>query len=471
MLASAAPRTRHVWSRAGSVRARTTAGAALTVALALGAVLVTELQRRALTENIDSSLERRADDLAALLAEGPLPSLLGGAGAGGGDETLSQILDAGGRVVSASANIEGAPPIAEGFVPARGRVLRTAHELAVGDDPFRVLAQRLERGDGVYTLYVAESLDAVGDSTEALGRIFVIAVPLMVSLVAVVTWFFVGRALSPVEAIRAEVAGISGGNLQRRVPEPRTNDEIARLATTMNEMLGRLEAAYERERQFVADASHELRSPLTSIRTQIEVDLAHPEGANAQDTAHAVLEETRRLERLVDDLLRLAREDGVATTRMVPVDFDDIVLREATRARAGNQLQIDTTHVSGAQLLGDPDQLTRVVRNLLDNAVRFARSRVTLSLGEQAAALVLTIEDDGPGIPREHHERIFDRLLRLDAARSRSAGGSGLGLAITREIVERHGGVIAVDAGFTQGARFVLRVPSSSATNARAASS
>ena len=463
MLASASARLRRAWSRAGSVRARTTAGAALTVAVALvlGAVVVIALQQRALTENIDTSLEQRADDLAALLAAGSLPSVLGGSEQGRSDETLAQILDANGDVVAASANIAGDPPITEGFVPATGREFRTFDELPIDDDPFRVLSQRLERADGAYTLYVATSLDPVDESTAALRRIFVVGVPLMVSLVAGVTWFFVGRALSPVEAMRAEVAGITSEDLHRRVPEPETDDEIHRLAHTMNGMLERLEAAQRRQQRFVADASHELRSPLTNIRAQLEVDLARPDSSQPLLTEQAVLEETIRLERLVDDLMHLARGDVAGTIRSEPVDLDDIVFREIERVRAQEGPAIDSSLISGAQLDGDRDQLTRAVRNLLENAVRHAESRVTVALAEHdgAGQLTLSIEDDGPGIAAEAREHVFERFARLSDSRSRAGGGVGLGLAITRDIVSRHHGEIFVDPAYEAGARFVVRLP------------
>ena len=470
MLASAGSRLRRAWSRAGSVRARTTAGAALTVAVALvlGAVVVIALQQRALTENIDTSLEQRADDLAALLAAGSLPSVLGTSGQGRRDETLAQILDANGRVVAASANIASDPPITGGFVPATGREFRTFDELPIDDDPFRVLVQRIARADGAFTLYVATSLDPVDESTAALRRIFVVGVPLMVSLVAGVTWFFVGRALSPVEAMRAESPGsrartctATSEDLHRRVPEPATDDEIHRLARTMNAMLERLEAAQRRQQRFVADASHELRSPLTNIRAQFEVDLARPGSSQPLLTEQAVLEETIRLERLVDDLMHLARGDVAGTIRSEPLDLDDIVFREIERVRASGGPAIDSSLVSGAQLDGDRDQLTRAVRNLLENAVRYAESRVTVALAEHdgAGQLTLSIEDDGPGIAREARERVFERFARLSESRSRDGGGVGLGLTITSDIVSRHGGEIFVDPAYEAGARFVVRFP------------
>ena len=442
-----------------SLRVRITATASIAVAIALivGAVVVSEVQTRRLTDNVDSSLRVRADDLRALLAEGSLPSVLS---VRDSEDALVQVVGPDGRVVAASANIAGEPPLIEGFAPDGDGELRTFDELPIDDGPFRVIARRLETRDGVYTIYVAETLEDVGESAAVLNRSLVFAVPLLVLLVGGLTWLVVGRALAPVEAIRAEVSEIGGEQLHRRVPVPGTEDEIGRLARTMNAMLERLETARERQQRFVADASHELRSPLTNIRAEIEVDLARPAEAQPLETERRVLEEALRLERLVDDLLLLARGDAVGRAiQPRPVDLDDIVFREIERIRGREQVAVDNRGVSGAQLLGDRDQLTRVVRNLLENATRFASERVTVTLSEDGDAITFAVADDGPGILPEDRERIFERFTRVDEARARDAGGAGLGLAIARDIVERHSGSIAVDATYAAGARFVVRLP------------
>ena len=265
--------------------------------------------------------------------------------------------------------------------------------------------------------------------------------------------------------MRAEVADITSEELHRRVPERASDDEVRRLARTMNGMLERLEAAQRRQQRFVADASHELRSPLTNMRAQLEVDLARPDASQPLQTEQAVLEETIRLERLVDDLMHLARGDVAGTIRSEPVDLDDIVFREIERVRAQGGPAIDSSLVSGAQLEGDRDQLTRAVRNLLENAVRHAASRVTVALAEHgqggggAGELTLSVEDDGPGIAAEARERVFERFARLSDSRSRDGGGVGLSLAITPDIVSRHRGEIFVDPAYETGARFVVRLP------------
>jgi signal transduction histidine kinase len=246
-------------------------------------------------------------------------------------------------------------------------------------------------------------------------------------------------------------------------PQPTGGDEIARLAHTMNAMLDRVETSVRRQQRFVADASHELRSPLTRIRSELEVDLAHPATADLAATHRSVLEETAALQRLLEDLLQLARSDaGVTAPRRERLDLDDIVLRDAHRLHAEGRVEVDASGVFAAQIHGDPEQLARAVRNLTDNAARHATGVVSVSLAEQDGAAVLSVADDGPGIPTDQHERVFERFTRLDQARTPGAGGAGLGLAITREIVERHGGTITIDADHRPGTRFVVVLPTDS---------
>ena len=244
------------------------------------------------------------------------------------------------------------------------------------------------------------------------------------------------------------------------MPEPATRDEVAELARTMNEMLERVERAAENQHRFVADASHELRSPLARMRAELEIDVGHPATADLVATHRSLLEETENLQRLVEDLLTLARvEANVANRRVRELDLDDIVLREAQRIRAGTTLTVATAGVSAAQVQGDPDELTRVVRNLLDNAVRHARRTITIGLVEDDGRATLTVADDGVGIPPAEEARIFERFVRLDESRSTRDGGSGLGLAIARDLVVRNGGTIRLDHSHSPGARFVVQIP------------
>lgn len=279
-------------------------------------------------------------------------------------------------------------------------------------------------------------------------------------MVGVTTWLVVGRSLAPVDAMRREVEEISAAQLHRRVPDPAGQDEIAWLAYTMNRMLDRLEAAHLRQRRFISDASHELRSPVAAIRQHAEVALAHPETTSVTGLAGLVLSEDQRVQRLVEDLLLLARADeGMVAVRGGPVDLDDLVFAEARRLRESTELRISGAAVSAGRVTGDAAALSRVLRNLGDNAARHAHGAIAFGLAGRDDQVVLTIEDDGPGIPAADRERVFGRFVRLDTARARDDGGSGLGLAIVAELVRAHGGKVSVDSGDLGGARVEIRLP------------
>jgi signal transduction histidine kinase len=306
----------------------------------------------------------------------------------------------------------------------------------------------------------------VHDSAAALRLALLLAAPLIALVLGALIWWFVGRTLRPVEAIRTQVAAIGGEALDRRVPVPSTGDELGRLARTMNQMLDRLEQSAEQQRRFVADASHELRSPLTRMRAELEVDLAHPDTADPFATHRSALEEVIGLQHLTDDLLSLARArsgagDGVAAE----VDLDDLVVAATRRLRAVDRVDLDTTGVEAARVRGDPTQLGRVIANLLDNAVRHAASSVAVELRSRPDGTAeLVVADDGPGIPVEQRERVFEPFTRLDEARSADHGGTGLGLAIARDLVISHGGTIAItDAPDGVGTRVVVTLPGNAA--------
>ena len=280
-------------------------------------------------------------------------------------------------------------------------------------------------------------------------RTLAITVPAVVFLLGVLTWWLIGRVLRPVDTMRAQMAEITASNLGGRIPEPGTGDEIDRLARTMNETLARVEDAVRHQQRFVADASHELRSPLTRIRTELEVDLSQPDqAADPIATERSVLAETIGLQRLVDDLLHLARSDAAATEFAgVSVDLDDIVLSEARWLVERGQVIVDSRHVSAANVTGVPSQLTRAVQNLLDNAERHASTTVTITLAETDGHARLTVSRRRRRDSGRQAGEVFERFTRLDEARTRDAGGTGLGLAITRDIVERHGGTIRLADG------------------------
>jgi len=432
-----------------SVRFRVTALATLAVVIVLVATSVglVAAQRRLLRGDLEDSLRQRATQLLAS-ADVPPGDVLA-------DDAFYQVVAPDGTVASSSANAEGLGPLVAAPPPGEDAV-QTTSDLPIDDDSFLVVSV----SDDGRVAHAGAALDDINEAGAALARVLWIGVPIVVVLLAGVVWWLVGRTLRPVEAIREEVEQMKANDLTRRVPVPRSDDEIAGLARTMNAMLARVETATRRQQAFVADASHELRSPLTRIRSELEVDLAHPADADLRGTQRSVLAETVGLQRLVDDLLYLARSDAGAQPRRVdPVDLDDLVLTEAEQLRLEGDATIDIRGVSAAQVLGDRDQLARAVHNLTENASRYATSTVTMTLGERDGLAVLTVEDDGPGIAPAERERVFERFTRLDEARGADAGGTGLGLAITRDIVEGHGGQITIDGSVERGSRFVVTLP------------
>jgi signal transduction histidine kinase len=327
------------------------------------------------------------------------------------------------------------------------------------DVRFGVVGGGVATPTGPWTVLVGESLDSVDDGTEAIVAALVAGLPVLALVVGVATFLFVGRTLRPVEAMRRQAATITAENLHARLPVPAADDEIAALAATMNTMLDRIEAASDAQRRFVADASHELRSPLATIHANVDLlsGAALPErSARPVERIHR---ESDRMARLVDDLLLLARvDDHGLRLRRQEVDLDDLVYAERDRALVEHrELTIEGTVVP-TRIIGDPDQLHRALRNLVDNATRHARRTVTISLTGRDGAAQVVVGNDGPAIAAGDRARIFDRFVRLDDSRSRLDGGAGLGLPIARDIVAAHGGTLTVD-DLAEGAAMRIRLP------------
>ena len=309
------------------------------------------------------------------------------------------------------------------------------------------------------------SLAEVRHSVRTLWSGLRLGIPLVVLAVALVAWFLAGRALRPVEAMRLEVENISATTLQRRVREPRSHDEVARLARTMNSMLGRLQSSRDHERQFLSDASHELRSPLASMRAQLETGSSMAgssmagssvaESMVAESMVEGVKAEAARLAHIVDDLMDLAKADE-APPATSQTDLDEVVLEEVSAIAPTSAITIDTTNVSAARLVGDRQALSRLVRNLVDNATRHAATGVDVSLTNVDGVVTLTVDDDGDGVAEDDRERIFERFTRTDSSRSRDTGGVGLGLAVVRATAQRHGGDVRCEESPSGGARFTV---------------
>ncbi len=439
-----------------SVRLRTTVVATVLAAIALAAASVALVATLGynLTRADDDLARSRLDDVSALAATGDLPEVLPAIG----DDSVAQVVRDDGTVVARSPNILGAPRFAT-FRPGSRFAVRTVR----GPDDqetedYRLWATRAETPDGPVTAYVGSSLESAQEVTGRLTRLLMLGLPPVLVLLAGAVWLLVGRTLRPVERIRSEVDEISDRALDRRVPLPGTGDEVQRLAETMNRMLDRLEGAALHQRDFVANASHDLQSPLTVIRTELDVVAAHPDATDWPQTVQTLRLEADRMERLVRDLLFLARADATPPSAPGLVDLDDVVLEEVARIRVTSTLDLDTSGVSAAPVRGSRDDLARLVRNLLANACAHAATTVTVTTGQVGDAEVLVVEDDGAGVPAEHRARVFDRFYRADPVRSRDGGGTGLGLAIVRSVAEEHGGTVELDEAGTR-ARFVVRLP------------
>lgn len=438
-----------------SVRSRTTFAATVVVGITLaagGIGLVAVLKTR-LTGASRTAAQLRARDVAALATSDRLPKTLS---IPGEERALVQVVAKDGRVVSSSSNVAGEPPIViGGSRPGLSGVVRSSR-LPIGDGQrFLLVSIEAATPSGPVLVVAAESLEPADETVRAVALLLAVGLPMLVGLVAMLTRRSVGRALRPVEGIRSEVADITGRDLHRRVAIPSTGDEISELARTMNGMLDRLEGSAHAQRRFVADASHELRSPLASLRTVLEVAIEHPTRVDPHAALRDALIDNGRLEVLVADLLTLARvDDGESNLDRVPVDLSEIV-RECVGRRSPRiewNLSLHTAWIHGDQGL-----ITRVVRNLCDNAERHAYGRVSISTFRRDDLAILRVEDDGSGIAAADRERVFERFTRLDEARSSDDGGSGLGLSIVREAVRAHGGMISVGDSIDGGAAFEAR--------------
>ena len=446
------------------IRVATTVTAAAIVMLVLAAAAggAWLLLRSAVHGAIDSTDRARATEVAGVLeARGPLAAVdLVTEPMSGVD--LVRITGPDGRVLAGQATrgLETVPALP---VPAPGQVVRHRLEAPDGSD-LRVTTVGVEVGGSTLGVDVGTDADRY-DSLLAIGAVlFVSFAPVAGLVTAAFVYHAMGRVLRPVEAIRARVAEISATGRGDRVPVPEAEDEIARLARTMNAMLARLDAARTAQVAFVGDASHELRSPLSTLSTMLELSSTSGTPVDVETVDELLLPEVQRMRSMVEDLLLLAKNDERGRPlRREDVDLDDIVLSEAARLRGLGGPEVSVS-VEPARSVGDPDALPRVVRNLVDNARRHARSAVSLSLTVDRTVpaeprAVITVDDDGEGVPPAQRDSVFDRFARLDADRARGTGGSGLGLAIVAEITRSHGGSVRVEDAPGGGARFVVELP------------
>jgi signal transduction histidine kinase len=417
-----------------SVRTRTALAAALalTPVLAAASVAGVLVQRHDLTDSVTLVAREHAAAIAQQLenddtGEGHSMAI--------GEEDLVQVVESG-QVTDASDQLAGQAPL----VP-QGSSAIVLRGLADEEPDRYVVVTAPGAGTDSYVVS-ARSLESVDTATASTTRLLTAGSVLVIVMVLGLTWVLTGRALRPVDGMRRQASQITQANLSARLPVPETGDEIARLAETMNAMLERLEQAVSTQRQFVADASHELRSPIATVRTLHETAHLgeHPEGLTGLSTE--VLAEIGRLEALVADLLLLARTEG-APAQLEPVDLAEEVAALTTRP---GRVPVSLRAAEPVWVMGDPRALSRTVRNLLDNADRHASQSVHVTVDRDGPWARVVVADDGPGIPPSERDRVFERFVRLDEARARDAGGSGLGLAIVRQVAHRHGGSVTVSS-------------------------
>ena len=441
------------------LRLRIATISALSVGLVLtvGAFVITSTLRSRLDDAATRSAELRARDVAALVQAGALPRTLA---LPGEESAFVQVVDSSSRVIASTNNVEGEPPIST-LRPSIGSTLVATILVEPLSDSatMRVAVLDVVGDSSGVTVYAGENLTDARATVAALTLLLLMGIPLLAGVTGTVTWWAVGRTLRPVQAITTTLADITANDLHRRVPASVADDEIGELTQTVNDTLARLDTAVQTQRRFVADASHELRSPLAALRADLEVSTLHPTVTMWPDAARDMLGDVQRLQHLTDDLLLLARLDMQIPAAHTSVDLTPLVVAAITEIRRSDitvtSAGLDRPHI----VAGETGSLRRMVRNLVHNAEQHAERHISVELSTAGALVQFGVNDDGPGIAPEDREIVFERFVRLDEARSRRQGGSGLGLAIVADVVTAHHGSVSVDTAALGGASFTVDLP------------
>jgi signal transduction histidine kinase len=440
--------TRHPFKglthRSLRVRVTVVATAVLAIGLLLGTLLLARLFVAARVNAVDNSVRGEGQKIGQLLAAGDLPRILP---APLGSAVQAQVVDRAGTVLAATS---AASPLLE-IIPIEQTSVGSADHTytttssSLGGNRFRVDVRSASYKNSTVVILVAAPFSDVEDTLNALHRVILVVLPMVLLAAAAATWLSVGSALRPVDELRAEADAVvaSGGSAAPRLAVPVGAAELRRLGETLNRMLARVHGAGEQQRAFIADAAHELRSPLASVLTQLEVALSTPTSAEEWPVIAAdVFADAERLRRIADDLLLLAKLDAGGSAGQGLVDVTELVEVQ------GPPLEVQ----------GDPQALGRLFDNLVTNAGKYATT-VRTSAVREGSSVIVNIDDDGPGVPQEDRERVFERFVRLDSARSRDEGGTGLGLAIARAIARSHGGDVLLGDSPLGGLRATVRLP------------
>jgi signal transduction histidine kinase len=447
-----------------TLRSRITivAGLALTATVTIGTIVVYLLQLDSAQRTIENGLHEYATQIEqSATADGQFPNPLPPSNRD--PAAAAQVLTEDGRVLAATSSLSGQTAIYI-LPPGSSTPIRQKAADLVVDRDVVVYGRHATIGGRSVSIITGSTNTQLRQQVNATFTwLLSSGLPALLLLACATVWLVVGRALRPVERIRravTDITDISAAGLTQRVPEPGTNDEIGHLAQTMNAMLARLEDSARRQRRFVADASHELRSPLTAIRTGLEVGLAHPDRAPWHQIAARTVKQATRLEELINDLLLLAKTDaGHAAGRQQHVRLAPL-LAEITATTGAHATTIALDIPPDLTVIGNPADLSRAFRNVVDNAVHYAESRVRITASAADGTVRVDITDDGPGIPAAQRERVFDRFVRLDASREHTSGSTGLGLAIAKEIVTAHQGTITIHGPDEGGTVVTVLLPS-----------
>lgn len=440
--------------RLGSVRLRVTLAvtAAAAVLFTLGAYALIRVVDQAILQEVKTA-DRAFLQLLASTIGGPDGITLSSDISGDAEYA---VLDQDGNIITATADYP-APDITDATFAFDVTV---EHTPATEERPQEYVLSRVDTNtpEGEVILIATRPLSEVGERVQGLKATVLLLAPALALLSGAGTWVLTGRALLPVDRMTSAAKRITRHDLSERLPEPETHDEINRLAVTLNELLDRIEASTRAQQQFISDASHELRSPISAIRTQLEVAVQHPRGETDERLLTSILTENDRLEQLVADLIALARlDENPDHLNLEPVDIDDLVLQHAAVL---DRLHTNLSRLSAAQIQGDRGLLSRLVRNILANAASHAREKVAVSLNQIDDAVVFIVDDDGPGIPSDSRDIVFDRFIRLDEGRQRDSGGTGLGLAIAKAVTEAHRGTIVASESPLGGTRIAITLTS-----------
>lgn len=450
-----------------SIRVRLTISSIVVVGLVLSiaGVGLVEAQRRTLIDAAAARVLNQAQSIGLALSFGTSITKAETLG------TSLQFVDQNGKIIGASPQLQGQPKVSlvqPGLTKYRAVEVNPAFPDA--KDIASIGASNVLTNQGAVTVYDIAHLNQIQQTQAVTIRELLFILPTILIIIGLLTWLFTGLALRPVDQMRRRVDSIEE-ELNARIELPPGDDEIARLARTLNDLLERLDSSRIRQRSFVSDASHELRSPIASLLATVQVARAHPQSIDWTQIYDVVTAEGNRLSRLVDDLLLLASGDERGSvSKHDPIDLDELLLREVNRVRLLGEVAVDATNISAARIEGDQVLVEGAIRNLVDNACRYAQEEITVGVEMEGDVAIVTIADDGPGLGSDDPDVLFERFARLDRSRQRRSGGAGLGLAIVATTAKAHGGSVrflTVEKGACVELRFSVHRPELSETASR----